>query len=169
MTRVGLIALALVTAALLQTALFPELALAGFRPDLLLLVTIGFALREGAAAGTRVGFAAGILNDLLLNQSPVGLSALVLMAVGYGVGVARPYLAPESVTAPLIFAFVTGIAGTAFYGLLSRLLGDERFTSTLVLQASLFVALYNTLLAPIVVGVVTRLTRHFPLESATVR
>lgn len=166
MTRAAIVALVLVTAALLQTSLFPYLMLAGFRPDLLLLVTAVFALREGALTGLRVGFAAGILTDLLLHQSPVGLSALVYLGVGYTIGLARPYLAPESVTAPVIMAFLSGLLGTAGYGLLSRLLGDERYTMALVLQASLFVALYNTLLAPIVSGVVSRLGRRFPLEGA---
>lgn len=164
--RVGVIALVLVTAALLQTTLFPYLMLAGFRPDLLLLVTAVFALREGTLTGVRVGFAAGLLSDLLLNQSAVGLSALVYVGVGYTIGLARPYLAPESVTAPVIMAFLSGLVGTAGFGVLSRLLGDERYTSSLVLQASLFVALFNTLLAPIVGGVVVRLSRRFPLEGA---
>lgn len=160
------IILALVTAALLQTTLFPFLMLAGFRPDLMLLVTVAFALREGALAGLRVGFAAGIISDLLLNQSPLGLSALIYLGVGYAIGLARPYLAPESITAPVIIAFLSGLLGTAGYGLLSRLLGDERYTMALVLQASTFVALYNTLVAPIVVGLVDRLTRRFPIEGA---
>lgn len=166
MIRIIAILLALFTAALLQTTLFPFLLLSGFRPDLLLLVTAAFGLREGALAGIRVGFAAGILNDLLLNQSPLGLSALIYLGVGYAIGLARPYLAPESVTAPVIIAFLSGIIGTAGYGVLSRLLGDERYTMALVVQASLFVALYNTLVAPIVVGLVDRLTRRFPIEGS---
>jgi rod shape-determining protein MreD len=163
--RVAVIALVLVIAALLQTTLFPFLMLAGFRPDLLLLVTVAFGLREGALAGLRVGFTAGVLSDLLLNQSPVGLSALIYLGVGYAIGISRPYLAPESVTAPVIMGFLSGLIGTAGYGLLSRLLGDDRYTMTLVVQASLFVALYNTLLAPVVVGLISRMTRRFPLEG----
>lgn len=163
--RLGVIALLLGTAALAQTALFPFLTLAGFRPDLLLLVTVGFGLRDGPLSGLRVGFVAGLLSDLLLHQSAIGLTALVFLAVGYGVGVARPYLAFESVTAPVILAFVSGVVATGVYGILSRLLGDQRFGLVLIVQASLFVALYNALLAPIVVGVLTRLTRRFPPDG----
>lgn len=163
--RIAVITLLLVTAAVAQTALFPFLTLAGFRPDLLLLVTVGFGLRDGALSGLRVGFAAGLVSDLLLHQSAVGLTALVFLAVGYTVGFARPYLAPESVTAPVILAFVSGVVATGGYGVLSRLLGDQRFSTQLILQASLFVALYNTLLAPIVVGVLTRLSRRFPPDG----
>ena len=66
------VALVLVTAAIVQTSLVPFLTLSGFRPDLLLLVTIAFALRDGLLPGLRIGFAAGLLVDLLRNQSPVG-------------------------------------------------------------------------------------------------
>jgi rod shape-determining protein MreD len=164
--RVAVTALVLVTAALLQTTLFPHLTLAGFRPDLLLLVVATFALRDGPLVGLRVGFAAGLLADLLLHQSAVGLEALVLLGTGYIVGVARPYLAPESVSAPLVVAFTSGFAATAGYGILARLLGDERFTTDLVVQASVFVALYNTLLTPPVMAGVRWLTTRFPTERA---
>ncbi|MDX1621454.1 MAG: rod shape-determining protein MreD [Nitriliruptorales bacterium] len=164
--RSATVALVLITAAVLQTALFPHLTLAGFRPDLLLLATTAFALRDGPLTGLRVGFAAGLIADLLLNQSALGLTALVFLGVGYAVGTARPYFAHGSVTAPVLLAMMSGLLGTAGYGLFSRLLGDERFTLDLVVQASLFVALYNTLLAPIVIGLVERLGDRFPVEGA---
>jgi rod shape-determining protein MreD len=165
--RLLVVTLLLVTAALLQTALFPFLSLAGFRPDLLLLVAVAVALHDGPMAGARVGFAAGLLGDLLVAQAQVGLGALVVALVGFAVGFARPYLAPESFTAPLILAFVSGLLGTAAYGVLAQLLGDERVTTLLLVQASLLVGLYNTLLAPLVLGIVRRLTDRFPLGGSS--
>jgi rod shape-determining protein MreD len=50
---------------------------------------------------------------------------------------------------------------------LTLLLGDERVTVPLLLQASLLVALYNTLLAPIVLGIVSRLSDRFPLGGSS--
>ncbi len=166
MTRLAVLVLVLLSAALLQTTVFPHLTIAGFRPDLLLLVTVAFGFREGVGSGLRVGFAAGLLADLLVNQTAVGLQALVFLAVGYTVGVARPYLAPESVSAPLVVAFVSGIVGTGGYGLLARLLGDATFTADRVVQAAVLVALYNTILAPIVVNAVGELGERFPPERA---
>lgn len=166
--RAIVVGLVLVTAALLQTAFVPLVVLGGFRPDLLLLVAVAFALRDGPATGVRVGFAAGLLMDLLLNESAMGLSALVYVAVAYAVGVVRPYLAQGSITAPLLLAFLSGLIATSGYGVLSRLMGDQRFTVTLVTSASLFVAFFNTLLAPPVVGLVRWLTHRFPLEGAAV-
>jgi rod shape-determining protein MreD len=164
--RVAATTLLLVTAAVLQTALFPALGLGGFRPNLLLLVVLGVALNDGALPGLRVGFAAGLIADLLTTQAPVGLATLVLTGIGYTVGMARPYLAPGSFTAPLLLAFVSGLLGTAGYGVLSALLGESPVTLPLLVQASLGVALFNTVLAPVVLGIVRRLSERFPAESA---
>jgi rod shape-determining protein MreD len=166
MARVGMVALVLVTAAIVQTALLPHVPLGGFTPDLLLLTTAAFAMRDGAATGVRVGFAAGLLSDLLLHQSAIGLTALVFVGIGYTVGLARPYLAPESVTAPVLLAFLSGLIGIAGFGTLSRLLGDERYTLELVVTNSLVVAVLNTLLSPVVVGVVRLLDASFPIERS---
>lgn len=163
------VALLLVTALVLQTALFPAVTLFGFRPDLLLLIVVAVALHDGSMAGARVGAAAGLLVDLLVSQAPVGLSIVVYASLGHVIGLARPYLATDSVTAPLLLAFATGALGTAGYGLLTSLLADEPTTTGLVVRAALSVGLYNTLLAPVAYAVVGRLAGRFPLTGAPSR
>ena len=164
--RSAVVALLIVTIALVQTSLLPYLIFSGFRPDLLLLVTIAFALRDGLLSGLRVGFASGILVDLLLNESPVGLSALVFVGVAYAVGVARPYLAPESFTAPIIMSGLGTLLGVGGYGVLGAVLAEEPTAMALIVQAAIVSALYAVLLAPIVVGVVRRLSDQFPAEQS---
>lgn len=163
--RVGVVALVLVTAAILQTSLLPFLAVSGFRPDLLLLVTIAFSLRDGLVTGLRVGFAAGVLTDLLLNESPVGLTALIFVGVAYAVGVARPFLAPDSWTAPVILSVMGTLVGVAGYGLLAAVLAEDPIAMGLILQASVVSAVYALLLAPVVYGLVRRLSTQFPVEQ----
>lgn len=165
--RVGMVALVLVTAAILQTSLLPFLSMSGFRPDLLLLVTIAFALRDGLLSGLRIGFAAGVLVDLLLNESPVGLTALVFVGIAYAVGVARPFLAPDSWTAPVILSVAGTLVGVAGYGLLSAVLAEDPIAVGLIVQASLVSAIYALLLAPIVFGLVRRLSDQFPAEQSS--
>lgn len=163
--RFGVVTLVLVTAAILQTSLLPSLTLSGFRPDLLLLVTIAFALRDGLLTGMRVAFAAGVLTDLLLNESPLGLTALVFVGIAYAVGVARPFLAPESMSAPMILSVAGTLVGVASYGLLSAVLAEDPISLTLVVTASVVSAIYAVVLAPIVTGVVRRLSELFPIEQ----
>ncbi len=167
--RVVAVGLLLLSAAVVQTAVFPALNLGGFRPDLLLLVVVAIAVKDGSLPGLRVGFAAGLLADLLVAQAPVGLATLVFTGIGYTVGAARPYLAPGSVTVPLLLAFVTGLLGTAGYGVLASLLAEAGIDLSLLVQASLGVALFNTLVAPIVLGSVRRLSDRFPLEGVAGR
>lgn len=163
--RAAVMALLLVTVAVLETALFPALALLAVRTDVLLLAVIAVALHDGQVAGLRVGFAAGLLSDLLLTQAPIGLSVLVFATIGYAVGVVRPYLAPDSWTAPILIAFLSGLIGTGAYGVLARLLGDDAITLTLMAQAALTVAATSALLAPVMMAVVRHLTERFPLRG----
>lgn len=160
--RFVVVGLVVMSAALLQTSFLPFLALSGFRPDLLLLVTIGFALHDGAMTGLRVGFAGGVLTDLLLNAAPIGLTALVYIGIAYAVGVAKPYLAPESATAPLLLGSTGTLLGVAGYGTLGLLLGEFNYTFELVLQSALVSAVYALLLAPVVMGVVRAISRAVP-------
>ncbi len=166
MIRVVVIGLVVLTAALLQTSLFPHLALAGFRPDLLLLVTAAFALRDGPITGTGVGFASGLIHDLLIVEGSVGVFTAVVTGIGYAIGSARPYIPSGSVVAPIVAAFAAGLVGTFGYAVLARLLGDPRFVSDLVIETSLLVALYNTLLAPPLFAFIRLLSVRFPPERA---
>src|SRR3989442_13418677 len=61
----------------IQTTLLPHLELFGVVPDLLLVVIICVGLVRGPSSGALVGFAGGILRDLLLD-APTGLSAQMI-------------------------------------------------------------------------------------------
>ena len=67
----------IIAALLLQTTVFSEVLLLGARPELLYLVTIVFAMLEGAPSGAITGFVSGMAQDFLLNQ-PKGITALTL-------------------------------------------------------------------------------------------
>jgi rod shape-determining protein MreD len=161
--RAAVLLLVLVTAVLLQTALFPHLSIAGFRPDLVLLVTVALALRDGPQTGTAVGFAGGVLSDLLLIETTAGVYTIILVVTGYLAGSLRQHIPPRAVLAPLGVVLASGIAATAAHGVLARLLGDPRFTLELVTGSSLLVGLYNTLLAPpVLLGVFALSSRFRP-------
>jgi len=159
------VALLLATALVLQTAVFPALTLLGFRPDLLLLVVVGVAVHDGPPAGVRVGAVAGLLADLLVVQASAGVFVLVYGVVGYAVGQVRPYLAPHSLSAPTLVAFVASVAGTAAYGVFTGLLADRSVPWELVVQVALAVGLYNALLSPGVNLLVGALVQRYPLRG----
>ena len=163
--RLAILALVLVTVAVLQTALFPLVTLAGFRPDLLLLVVVMVAAHDGPMAGARVGAAAGLLADLLAVEASAGLSLLVYAVVGHAVGVVRPYLAADSLTAPIVLAFASGVVATFAHGSLVTLLADVGVGAELVVTGALAVGLYNALLAPLAGPPLRSLLDRHPLRG----
>ena len=166
--RALVLTLVVVTAAAVQTALLPFLAVGGFRPDLLLLLTISFAVHDGPESGVRIGFASGLVTDLLLQTSALGVAALTYAVVGYLVGMARPFLATNSLTAPLLLAFGGSTLGSLLLGLLSTVLGDAPTDIPLVLTVALFVGVVHTLLIPLVLRGTRSISARFPAEGTAV-
>jgi rod shape-determining protein MreD len=73
----------------LEVTFGSNLRIWGVAPDLLGLITITAALAAGPEVGAFSGFACGLLTDLYLQDTPLGLSALCLCLVGYLVGTFR--------------------------------------------------------------------------------
>ncbi len=167
-SRAVVLVLLVLTAAAVQTAVLPLVAVAGFRPDLLLLLSVAFAIHDGPEAGVRIGFGAGLVTDLLLQTSALGVAALTYAVVGYLVGIARPYFATNSMTAPLLLAFGGSTIGALVLGLLSSLLGDAVLDVQLVLTVALFVGVVHTLLIPLVLRLTREISARFPAEGTAV-
>ena len=163
--RVLLIGVLLLAAAAVQTAVLPLVTIGGFRPDLLLLVAVAFAVDDGPEVGVRVGFAAGLVTDLLVATSAIGVAALVGACVGYGIGTLRPYLAPNSATAPLLLCLVGSTLGTLAHGTLSIVLGDAVASIDLLVTAAIVVGVSHTLLVPLVLRLTRALSDRFPAQG----
>ena len=146
----------LITAVLLQSTVFSQLRLLGVRPELLFLVTIVLALLEGPNEGAVVGFAAGLAQDMFLDQ-PKGITALTLTLVGYGVGMARQYIVSPSPLLPTIVVAVGTALGMAFYEVVSFLLGSFNLPATEAVRIALLTAAYNAVLTPILYPLLRRI------------
>ena len=75
----------LVAAVVLQTTAAPHFRLWGAYPDFALLAVVAVGLLRGAEAGAVFGFFTGMLSGIALME-PFGLSAFVLVLVGYLAG-----------------------------------------------------------------------------------
>lgn len=166
--RVIVLVLLVLTVAAIQTAVLPFVAVAGFRPDLLLLLPIAFAVHDGPEAGVRIGFGAGLMADMLVQTSAIGVAALTFAIVGYLVGLARPYLATNSTTAPFLLAFGGSAGGSFVLGMLSSFLGDGPTDLQLVMTVALFVGVVHTLLIPFALRVSRGISARFPAEGTAV-
>lgn len=119
--RVSLVMILVLT---IQTTWMVDLRPFGVVGDLLLLVAISAGLAGGAERGAMVGFAAGILMDLVA-WTPLGLSALVYLAIGYAVGTLHEGVIRSAPWIPIAATFVASAAGIMLYVLTGQLIGQE--------------------------------------------
>lgn len=165
--RIAAMAAVLVLALLVGTVVFPLLAIGGWRPDLVVLTVAAFAYIDGADTGARYGFAAGLAADLVTGGSHLlGVSALVLLGVGYTVGLARPYLAQTGLLGQVLVAATATALAVVGLGVVGIVLDLVPAEIVAVLQAAGAVAAYNALLAPFVFVFVGWITRRVPGRGA---
>ena len=139
----------------LQTTLFVKLRLFGASPALALLVTLAVSRHLGRVASLVVGFATGLLLDLL-SETALGLWALVLTTVAYAtVRLRRRF--EDDVTLLIPGVFLVSFGALALYALLGTIFGEQTLADAQVVRKMLLPAVYNTILAPLVLPPLTRL------------
>ncbi len=153
-----------VLALALQSTILVKATLLGVIPQLTLVVVASFAFLEGERVGIVVGFAAGLLQDLLLPQAIIGLTALVYTLVGFGVGYLRNYAPPSSVWAPIVAITAASATAEAGYAGLAIMLGQPWVSLAFTARVLALVVLYNTLMAPLVFPFIRRLADRFRPE-----
>ncbi len=155
--RFGAITAILIVAVVLQSTLLTKVTLLGVNPQLLFVVIMCLALSEGEVVGVVVGFFGGLMQDFLLPEAIVGLTALIYTFVGYAVGMARYTLPSQSVWTP-VFIVAAASAITEFgYALLSIIMGQNWVSLGYTAKIAGLVILYNTLLTPFVFPLVKRI------------
>jgi rod shape-determining protein MreD len=160
--RVGVIALLVVAAVLIQVTVLSRLPLPGADPHLVLVLVVAVGLVRGPADGMLTGFGAGLLVDLL-GVSAVGLGAVVLCLTGYVAGLLMDEV-ERSTLAPLLVVGGLSLAATLTYAALTALTGDPRGTVGALARALPASAAYDVVLAPFVVPAFAALTRRLDSE-----
>ncbi|MDQ1427991.1 MAG: rod shape-determining protein MreD [Acidimicrobiaceae bacterium] len=148
-TRLRVAAL-LVLALLLQTTVVADLRILGVCADMMLLCTVSAAVVGGPELGGVVGFAAGLLADLFLVTTPLGLSALVFSLIGYGVGSIRGTVLQEGWFLAPATAFVASAAGVVTFVLAGVMVGQSQLTAmgpVAIVKTALIVGVMNGIVA----------------------
>jgi len=157
--RLVVAVLAVVGAVLLQVTLLSRLGLPGATPDLVLVVVLAFGAVRGPTTGAGVGFAAGLLVDLIPpSLGYFGLTALLLAIAGYLMGVVAErtggVVAISLITVALISVGL--VFGRAAIG---TLLGDPRVSWGEVPGLALTEAVYTVILAALVIPTLAAIDR----------
>lgn len=146
---------------ILQSTVMESVAIAGIKPDLVMLLVVlnGFFL--GPREGAFLGFAGGIIEDLF-SGSYIGLNALSKMAAGYLAGAAGERLYRENILIATIVTFLTSLAGLTVNYLLLLYLDIHISPLHALFRVALPGAAYTALLAPFVFW---RIFRHIQVRS----
>lgn len=152
---IRLVLLALVVG-VVQLAAVSQITVFGVRADLMPLFVAAVGYLSGSVIGASFGFGTGLLLDLEQLQ-PLGVTSLLLVAVGYCAGRLREVRDPAHGLAPL----AVGAAATALYVVgeagLQFLLGKTAHVSVDRLIDVVLVVLLNAVLMPAVYALCRRL------------
>lgn len=144
--EVARLAVVLLLAVLLQTAVAPHLRLLGAYPDFALIAVVCVALVKGSETGAVFGFLTGMLTAMALME-PFGLSAFVFVLVGYFAGRYAETADLPAGLAPLLTVFAATLIANVLFATAQFLL-EREVPLGFFLGRVLFPSLvFNTLLA----------------------
>ncbi|NTW28033.1 MAG: rod shape-determining protein MreD [Coriobacteriia bacterium] len=149
----------LLAAFVIQAGFAPYLAIGGVVPNFLLLAVITLALVQGPNAGTTLGFAAGLLFDLL-GSGPVGPMTLVLSITGYFAGTMHEAIFAEGWLLPLTVLAIASLMTGVAYVLMLDLLGTGGALWSIFFTRIVPGAVYNTVLALLIYPWLARFLRQ---------
>ncbi len=154
MRRNALFAVGAILALAASSELGLSLPLRGLGPDLAILVVTAYAFGERPRNAAMAGFAVGLLRDLLLS-TPVGLSAFAYAIVAYVVALIG---VPRGV-GPVVGTFAGAtFASQLIYGVGVVFLGPQ-FDAGPLPRMLRITTLYNTVLAPVLIPLLSRIVR----------
>ena len=135
-----------------------DLRLFGVAPDFLLVLVVAGGLVAGPQTGALFGFGVGLLADLALTTTPVGLQALAWCLVGWGVGSLRARVLPEGRVVQPVVAFGAAVAALVLFLVVGELVGQSQLVAagrSYVLRVVVIEALWAAVLivpATVVLG-----------------
>ena len=141
--RAGGIALA---AVILQLAGLGPMLFFGVTPDLIPLVVAAVAIYAGSLSGAAMGFGTGFLLDLAVGGT-MGVSSLVLTAVGYGVGRYREVRDPAHGLMPIAVGALATLGFELAFAAVSFMLDVGATVSALVFRDMLVTVALNAIIS----------------------
>lgn len=118
-------ALLIITAAILQRALFSDLRIDGAAADALLVLAVAAGVASGTERGATVGFCCGLALDLMVT-TPFGLGAVCYLAAGAMAGALETAIVRSARWLTMAIAALSAVVGVGLFALLGTLLGQAQ-------------------------------------------
>jgi len=151
--RMGLV---LTGALVFQAAVVPHMAIAGAKPDIILVVAVLYGFTFGSRTGAFAGFFGGLLGDLLSGLH-VGIGVISKTTIGFLAGLVQRTIFVESIFLPMLAIFVATFLNEFVYVSFMFLFGETTPIKEVILKLILPSAAYNAVLMPFVYGAIRKL------------
>ena len=153
--RTGLLVL---LAVIVQISGVQNASVLGGTIDVIPLFVAAVAIYAGSVSGAIVGFSTGLLLDLAIGQT-LGMTSLVLTALGYGVGRYRDLRDPSHGLLPIPVAAAATAGYLVAVAAVSIMLEIQASVSILLLREAIITVLLNVALALPLFALVRRVLR----------
>ena len=141
---------------IVQCTVFPALAIANIKPNLMLIATASFGFMRGPREGMIVGFASGLLIDIQ-HGNMIGFYALIYLLAGYINGMFEQMYFDEDIKLPLfLIAGSDFIYGVAVYFLMFLLRSDVNLNRIIIPEA-IYTIVITLVLYPLLLYINRRL------------
>lgn len=168
MRRMIVAILEIVFCFLLQTILFPNLAIGGIIPNILLILTVATAYMQGRVKGLYMGLICGLLTDLM-GGGLLGLYGIVYMAIGYVNGIASKIYYRDDFVMPVLLIgasnFMSGFMVYVFEFLLKSKLNVGFYLRRIILPETLYTVLVSVVLYKLLNLIHIKLERWIKKEA----
>ncbi|MCC7161374.1 MAG: rod shape-determining protein MreD [Anaerolineae bacterium] len=148
----------LIIIALIQTTLLPILLPGPVRPDLMLMVVVGWGVVHGSGEAALWGLAGGLLLDLF-SGAPFGLHTFALGGIGWLADTLQTNFFRSNLLIPLATIFIATLLYHIGQAAVMQLLGYAINWAFYSFNVVLPTAILNTALMPIVYFILRRLDR----------
>lgn len=145
---------------LLQTILFPNLAIGGIVPNILLILTVATAYMQGRRKGMYMGLICGLLTDIICGGL-LGLYGIVYMMIGYVDGAAYRIYYRDDYVMPVLLIGASNLVSSfmvyVFEFLLKSKLNVGFYLTRIVIPEALYTVLVSVVLYKLLNSIHNRL------------
>lgn len=154
--RIPITALIIIVNFILQTTLFPLLAIRGIFPNTALIIVTSYALLRGSKEGAIVGGFTGLLVDIFFSTM-IGFYTLLYLAIGFFFGRSQRNFYRENYLLPIIFCTISTVIYQAVLYITGFMFRGEGnilyFLFSILLPEIVYMAIVTVLVYRILFGI----------------
>ena len=130
------------------------------KPDIILIVIVWLALRQGPFYAHTTGFFTGFVEDIL-SLSPIGFHLTARTLVGMLVGLFRDFVGIDRIILPMAISAAASLLQAIWFSLISVLFSIDTAFAPLFSLHFLYTLLYTIICAPLVFWILELFTGLF--------